>query len=306
MQRFSDASEQESALPDWEQRYMQLGRGAFEGSVKIASFGNVSIIEEKIKVAVGQTTSPPPNNIAIVLPIHASGSGLINGERRRDKAFVHLGGHEITVTGKENCHAYYILIEQMALPEFDPRKISGVVPVPAYPEMQYMASWLASLISTASDMVQRFPGRPEGVIPGLVADRVSEIVSYIGNSNGADPHPLRGKLAYSVFSRARHVINDSDETFLSVASIAQQIGIPAYILRSAFLQVTGMTPRVWLRQRALDRARRAMLAPDLARRGVSHIAMECGFFHLGRFAAYYAETFGEPPAKTIRKVLEGA
>ncbi|NVN10893.1 helix-turn-helix domain-containing protein [Nguyenibacter vanlangensis] len=303
MQRFADASEQETALPGWEQRYMQLGRGAFEGAVKIASFGHVSIIEETIKVSIGQTTSPPPDSIAIVLPLHASGGGLINGRQRHDKAFLHVGGHEITAVGKEDCHAYYILIERVALPEFDPRRFSGVMPVSAYPETPYMAGWLAALMSAASDTAQCATGQLDTIISGLVTDRVSEMVSCAGR--GADPAPLRGTFAYSVFSRARHVIDESDETFLSVAAIAQQIGIPAYILRSAFQQVTGMTPRAWLRQRALDRARRAMLAPDLARRGVSHIAMECGFFHLGRFSAYYAETFGEPPARTIRRVMEG-
>jgi transcriptional regulator GlxA family with amidase domain len=34
---------------------------------------------------------------------------------------------------------------------------------------------------------------------------------------------------------------------------------------------------------------------------ITGIAMECGFFHLGRFSSAYSQAFGEAPSQTMRR-----
>jgi len=34
---------------------------------------------------------------------------------------------------------------------------------------------------------------------------------------------------------------------------------------------------------------------------VSHAAMDCGFTHLGRFAAAYRDAYGESPSRTLAR-----
>lgn len=81
------------------------------------------------------------------------------------------------------------------------------------------------------------------------------------------------------------------------------VDLPEHVLRSAVTQAVGVSPRMWLRQWRLAQAHRAMLSPDSARKGVASIAMEHGFYQLGRFAAYYALTFHGLPVETIRSVI---
>lgn len=60
----------------------------------------------------------------------------------------------------------------------------------------------------------------------------------------------------------------------------------------------GRTPMVILRDLRLDAVRERLLAqPDAA---VTDVALAHGFGHLGRFAGYYRERFGELPTETLR------
>ena len=78
---FSDASEQERGLVGWDQRYMQMGSGRFEGTVVSMDFGRVSISEERLNVSVAETTAPPVGKVVLILPAPAPDS-RINGARR--------------------------------------------------------------------------------------------------------------------------------------------------------------------------------------------------------------------------------
>ena len=77
--------------------------------------------------------------------------------------------------------------------------------------------------------------------------------------------------------------------------------IPPHLLREAFIECKAVSTQSWLRYRRLARARRQLLQASRDGRGVTEIAMENGFLHLGRFAGFYADTFAESPIETIRR-----
>ena len=47
-------------------------------------------------------------------------------------------------------------------------------------------------------------------------------------------------------------------------------------------------------------SRHELLEPGDAAEGVAEVAFRWGFTHLGRFAARYAELYGETPSQTLR------
>jgi transcriptional regulator GlxA family with amidase domain len=55
----------------------------------------------------------------------------------------------------------------------------------------------------------------------------------------------------------------------------------------------------YLRNVRLDRARLRLSDVHAAEASVTAIALECGFGHLGKFAAAYRERFGEQPSETL-------
>jgi AraC-like DNA-binding protein len=76
-------------------------------------------------------------------------------------------------------------------------------------------------------------------------------------------------------------------------------GVGPRSLQKAFLAARGQTPQEFVTARRLAAARRRLENASPPER-VSAVALDCGFQHLGRFAASYRAAYGESPAQTLR------
>jgi len=77
-------------------------------------------------------------------------------------------------------------------------------------------------------------------------------------------------------------------------------GVSGRWLQKSMLQRWGLTPLELAASRRLSAVRARLIAAS-AGSGVTRIAMECGFTHLGRFSALYRSTFGELPSDTLAR-----
>ena len=68
-------------------------------------------------------------------------------------------------------------------------------------------------------------------------------------------------------------------------------------LQYAFLQHTGQSPKRFIRSYRLGRVRDELLSVD-ERESISAVAARWGFSHMGQFARYYRDQFGELPSHT--------
>ncbi|WP_242088917.1 AraC family transcriptional regulator [Curtobacterium sp. DN_7.5] len=84
----------------------------------------------------------------------------------------------------------------------------------------------------------------------------------------------------------------------SVTRIAAACGLSERGLQEVFARTMGTTPRRFLRDHRLDRARDELLQADDP--SVGMVANHWGFTNPGRFARDYRERFGEDPATTRR------
>ena len=85
-----------------------------------------------------------------------------------------------------------------------------------------------------------------------------------------------------------------------VSSLCRIVGLSERSLRDAFYSVRGMSPTQWMLNERLQSVRRALTDGDSALITVTGVAINYGFFELGRFAATYKQTFGESPSETLR------
>lgn len=90
---------------------------------------------------------------------------------------------------------------------------------------------------------------------------------------------------------------------LSVAQVAQAIGVTTRMLEYSFADVMGVSPKDYLKMVRLNAARRALRVADPRTATVAEIAMDHGFWHLGRFSAYYSEMFGKSPPTPCGRTL---
>lgn len=96
--------------------------------------------------------------------------------------------------------------------------------------------------------------------------------------------------------RARAWLEEHYREPVSVADVAAGVGLSVRQLQEVVRARFGLTPMQLLREIRLERARELLssgVAPTVAR-----AAMEVGCTHLGRFAAFYRDRFGELPSET--------
>lgn len=86
---------------------------------------------------------------------------------------------------------------------------------------------------------------------------------------------------------------------ITVTEIAEATGISSRSLQTSFRTHLDLTPLDYLRRIRLDRVREELRAGHVDDVTVAEVARRWGFAHLGRFAAHYAERFGELPRHTL-------
>ncbi len=81
------------------------------------------------------------------------------------------------------------------------------------------------------------------------------------------------------------------------------LGLSERAVENLFRDLLGITPITYLRHQRLHRARRTLLKAPASPALVKQVALECGFWHLGRFARDYRTLFAESPSQTLAQRL---
>lgn len=84
-------------------------------------------------------------------------------------------------------------------------------------------------------------------------------------------------------------------------ALAEAAGTSIRTLQRAFVDAYGISPQDWARCLSLHRVRERLRTSEAQKFTIETIARECGFRHMGRFAGYYQELFGESPVHTLRR-----
>ena len=114
------------------------------------------------------------------------------------------------------------------------------------------------------------------------------------------PHQLRPWH----LNKALELIESDPARAWTIDELAEACGVGRRALQKHFRRFVGCTPVEHLRAVRLDRVRQALLrAPREA--GITEVATRCGFSHLGRFATWYRERYGETPSATLQTARIG-
>jgi AraC-like DNA-binding protein len=86
---------------------------------------------------------------------------------------------------------------------------------------------------------------------------------------------------------------------ISLADLVTVADTSVSSLLRAFRIHRGITPMKYVKQIRLEAAQRTLLAAKTGATTVTRVAMDNGFFQLGRFSADYRRAFGELPSETL-------
>lgn len=111
--------------------------------------------------------------------------------------------------------------------------------------------------------------------------------------------PVAAPAAPSQVRRAEELLRARAREPVSIAELCRELQVGLRALQLAFRHHRGTTPQRFLRDCRLDLAREHLRRGDEPS-SVTSVALDCGFTHVGRFAAAYRARYGEPPMATLR------
>jgi AraC family transcriptional regulator, ethanolamine operon transcriptional activator len=129
-----------------------------------------------------------------------------------------------------------------------------------------------------------------------------EAIAAMGEAGSFRPDRATTGRHTRIMVRFEHALEEAGDMPIDMADLCRRSGASRRSLEAVVQQRTGKTPLEYLRWRRLWRAR-SMLRQPSADTTVTHVAFELGFWHLSRFAATYAATFGERPSETLARAL---
>ncbi|QIS14067.1 helix-turn-helix domain-containing protein [Nocardia arthritidis] len=143
--------------------------------------------------------------------------------------------------------------------------------------------------------------RPESGTGGAERLLTAHLMLSPPRDRPAEPSRRSITMAPRSIRRAAELIEKHSAEPLTIADIAEAVGVGTRTIQAGFRRYLHTTPIAYLREIRLRRAHSVLLAADDRVTTVSEIATECGFAHLGRFATLYRRRYGEPPSATLRR-----
>lgn len=102
-------------------------------------------------------------------------------------------------------------------------------------------------------------------------------------------------------ARAAELLEEQPSEPWTVVRLAHEVSLSVRALQYGFKRDFDLPPMAYLKRVRLQHARQALLRSYPATTTVTAVALECGFLHMGRFAASYREAFGESPSETLAR-----
>lgn len=303
----SEPEEQASSFELLDQRYEQLSRGPFSGSLSCISFGRVTLFRETLEQSVHQTGCAPADRLTVAASYELSAEAYWNGRHiGRDAIIAFAPGREFELRSPQHTVCVGLSISRDDWAELDDAATDG--------------NWSHLLLSNdswsdASPARQRFGDRIFAVLsalsssPTMLGERAAcdeltdELLGDLAMriDNAAEPgRRLRASSYPRIASRARAMMLERMDQHVSVQDLCDAIGCSRRSLQYAFESVFGVNPVEYLRTLRLNAVRRELRHPHPGTT-VHDVAARLGFWHFPRFAGEYAKMFGELPSHTLSK-----
>jgi AraC-like DNA-binding protein len=101
--------------------------------------------------------------------------------------------------------------------------------------------------------------------------------------------------------RAREYIAAHLHRPIYLGDLCAEVGLTHRGMENLFREELGISPFAYLRHQRLHGVRRALLHTPAGPGVIKRVALESGYWHLGRFAKEYRQLFGESPRQTLAR-----
>ncbi len=158
---------------------------------------------------------------------------------------------------------------------------------------------VASIVSQIEVAATAAPAAIDFLTRSLLETYLTCILSSLPHDPERQTHNASG-----LVRDTEDYVCSAGERAVHISEICAALNVPRRTLHRAFSDRLGIGPIEYLRRKRLSVIHTVLARSDPVETNVSDVAMENGFFELGRFAHYYRKLFGENPSETLRKSRE--
>jgi AraC family ethanolamine operon transcriptional activator len=282
----------------WDNEITQIDAGVFSGRRTLAALGAVHLLEERSNRALRQRGCIPAGQAVV---------GFICGEGQTDatrdaRVLVCSGGADYEVVFPRHA-AFYVSMDEFRMHELleecwpathhgNPGRIWLDMQLPtgrAFSQQLRVVMTQSSLNGGALAVDSVRANIADCVFAGLI-----DAFSSVSRPQVNRRLPLEG-----LVRRSLEFTHANPNTPITVGDLCMQVGASRRTLQRAFVELVDVTPHEFLLSLRMNGVRRTLQSESAE--SVTAAATHWGFWHLGRFAAYYRQAFGEQPSETLRQ-----
>jgi AraC family transcriptional regulator, ethanolamine operon transcriptional activator len=300
-----DAWQHGANATGWAHVYEQLKPGPFHGRMAQAWLGPIQVIHERIDGAFSYRGRPWRGARVLFAFLPASGDLYYDGRPlATDVLVTHRWDAVDRVSCSRRLELALVAIDEDFL-NWHTSRVAGreffgrdATAVTSSADAEVVSKFQRCVIQ----LIEELAATPEVLndtkrshaLQNRVLDTLLEVLTSGSEPNVRLPHP--STRAYIV-DQAINFMEAKLAEPISLADISTALRVCPRTLRYSFEHVLGISPTRYLLATRLNRVRRELTSTG-ANSSIQCIASRAGFWHMGRFAQYYRETFGELPSAT--------
>ena len=122
--------------------------------------------------------------------------------------------------------------------------------------------------------------------------------------------PIRRRQKFISSSRlvrdAENYLIEHQHKYVCASDLCEHLRVSNRNLHRAFCDVLDVPPGAYMRRWRLSQVRRMLSSPEQVDQTVTDVALDFGFWELGRFAGHYRQLFGELPSQTLNRAASAS
>ena len=304
-----DAAQHSCAMTGWEHVYEPVGLEPFRGQLTELLLGPIQITVEQIDTPMRYSGAMLRGHILFSSVLPTEGTTVFCRGRP-------LAANTVVKFPRDYPHTAYtngpikfmtVVVEEDALADFIEHRTAGAIQREDVSQRHcvvdnelvgcFQETVLTILESVASGRAEVVEECWRARTRHAVLELLLEILqAAIEAPRQLPPASTRAYIVEKAISYMQGHLNDP----VLMESVADVVKVSSRTLRYSFEEVLGTSPHGFLSALRLNRIRRELCTSANAQ-SIQRIAHEYGFWHLGRFAQYYRDAFGELPSDTCRR-----
>ncbi len=304
-----DFDELSSAFFQWDHRLEQLDRGRFQGRLSFADLEQIQLFDIESNRCIRSRGLRKPETVAIS-PVLAENAGARWRGRELRPGMVNIAGAGIEVD-HTSCSRDYRQTALAIHVELLNRTAEGLIGLDwdtlrqGIHAFQLEPETAVALATRWRHCLKRLEASPSGLDDELQCidpiELASDLLRTLCGGRIVDPFRTTPFQRQRVVRQAEEFALADPDVRVSILQLCEHTGVSERTLHYAFMEVTGLSPKDYLKTIRLNLARRQLIAIGPGRGHIQQIAFGLGFTRPGAFAADYHRLFGEFPRTTIHR-----